>query len=710
VDNIAGGRTGDLPAESTSFVGRRREVARLRRLLARCRLVTVTGVGGVGKTRLAVRVAAQLRAGMPDGVCFVDLSALRDLPHWTGEVADPQPAARAVASALAIREDSVGRPLRRVIDYLARRRMLLVLDSCEPVLLGCARLVQALLTNCPGVRILATSRQLFEVSGEFAFAVDPLPVPDSDTLSVPSHELARCASVALLVARARAVRPGFELGEENRHAVAGICRRLDGIPLAIELVAARLATLDVRQVLDQLADRFDPRDQAGAAGRHGTLRACIDWSFGLCTEPERRLWARLSIFADGFDLDAVEGVCADDELPRRDLLGVVAGLVGKSVLVTERIGDRARYRMLDTIREYGYGKLGSAGAVASLRRRHLDWYEQLVARARDDFISPRQPYWLDRLGREHPNLRAAVEHSLTEPGQAEAALRIAVTMPWAQWVTRGLFGEGRRWLTVGLSGIEPATGLHARALLLVGCLAAWQGDYETAARQVDQGEDLARSVADPGALAFAPYVRGLVEAMRGEQRTALRLLEQALTRLSRLPHPDAELRLRILLALGVNAALGGDRAAAVSWYREIVAFAEVRGGSYYRSTALWALGVEAFRRGSPGEAAAHVAASLQIKQERLPIDRYGTALCLETMAWIAAAADRYERAAVLLGAADAVWDRIGTTITAHGNLIGTHEACRRASQDLLGTDGYATAFRRGRELAYDKAIAYALDR
>ena len=363
--------------------------------------------------------------------------------------------------------------------------------------------------------------------------------------------------------------------------------------------------------------------------------------------------------------------------------------------------------MLDTIRDYGRARL--AGAELRLRRRHGDWYEQLVARARSDFISPRQPCWLDRLSREHANLRAAVEFSLAEPGRAEAVLRIAVTMPWAYWVTRGLFGEARRWIDAGIARVPPGTVHCCHALLLASCLAGLQGQFDAAARCLEQGEDLARSLNDPVGLVLVPYGRGMAAGLRNDLPTAIRLLEQALDRLSELPQPDVELRLRILLALGVDASLVGRREQADQRYRQILAIAEARGGSYYRSVALWAMGIEAFRRGDLGEATAQVTASLRIKGERLSIDRYGTTLCLETMASIAAGVREYRRAATLLGAADAVWDEMGTSIAAHGNLVGAHDACVRQARDHLGADRYARAFRHGRELSYHEAICYALD-
>ena len=332
-----------------------------------------------------------------------------------------------VTATLGLREQGGGSPLRGLVGQLADRQLLLILDNCEHLIPASAIFADALLRGCPGLRILATSREPLAIAGEMLFPVPPLPAPDPGQR--PSlAELGRYEAAALFLARAQAVAPGFGLTADNHLAVAELCHRLDGLPLAIELAAARIRTLAPQQILDRLSDRFRllSRGNRAAPERQQTLRACVDWSFDLCAKPERILWARASVFTGGFELDAVEGVCADEHLPEADLLELVAGLVDKSILTREDVGashaEAARYRMLETIRDYGQDKLGEAGEDAVLRRRHRDWHQQLAARTRAEGVSDRSAYWMARLTREHPNLCAALEFCLTEPGGAEAAL------------------------------------------------------------------------------------------------------------------------------------------------------------------------------------------------------------------------------------------------------------------------------------------------
>jgi predicted ATPase len=311
---------GNLSAEVTSFVGRRREVGEVKRALAESRLVTLTGVGGTGKTRLAVRVAGDLRRVFGDGVWFVDLTQLHGPELVARELQDPDVLAFLVTATLGLRQAG-GSPLQTLVGELADRRMLLVLDNCEHLLPGSAVFADRLLRGCPEVRILATSREPLAIAGEVLLPVPPLSAPD--LRQRPSlAELGRCESVALFLARVQAAVPAFQLTQANHVAVAELCHRLDGLPLAIELAAARVRALAPEQILGRMADRFAllSRGSRSAPERQQTLRACVDWSFDLCAKEERLLWARLSVFVGGFELDAVEGVCADEKLAEVDLL------------------------------------------------------------------------------------------------------------------------------------------------------------------------------------------------------------------------------------------------------------------------------------------------------------------------------------------------------------------------------------------------------
>ena len=349
---------GNLPAELTSFVGRRREVARARSLLGGSRLVTITGVGGVGKTRLALRTAAEARRAFRDGVWLVDLASLTD----------PGLVAQAVGSALGLRYQSTRWPLSILSDYLAGRQILLVLDNCEHLLDACAVLVDVLLRAAADLRILATSRQPLGIDGEQIMQVPTLSVPDPECLP-PVEAMGQYEAVTLFAERAASVRHDFALTEDNCGPVVLVCRRLGGIPLAVELAARRLRALSVEQLLDRLADRYRllTADNRAALPRQQTLRALIDWSFNLCSPPEQALWVRVSVFAGEFDVDMAEGVCGGEDLPHADMLDLLTALVDKSIFTAAEAGGRMRYRMLDTIRQYGRDRLAAAGQEAVMR-------------------------------------------------------------------------------------------------------------------------------------------------------------------------------------------------------------------------------------------------------------------------------------------------------------------------------------------------------
>ena len=575
---------GNLPAELTSFVGRREDLREVGRLLGESRLVTLTGVGGTGKTRLALRVGAKLRRAFDDGVWFVDLTQLQGTGLVTQNVQDPDVLTFLVMATLGLRQRGGGRPLDMVVEHLAGRQVLLILDNCEHVIPAGALVADALLRACPGLRILATSREPLAISGEVLVPVPPLPAPD------PRHRLrladtVRYESVALFLARAQTAMPDFQLTEDNHLAVAELCHRLDGLPLAIELAAARIPVLAPAQILDRLRDRFAllSRGSRSAPARQRTLRACVDWSFDLCTKPERLLWARMSVFAGAVDLEDVEGVCADGHLAEADLLDLVTVLVSRSVLVRDDARDDqpgpARYWMLQTIRDYGQARLHEAGEGAVLRRRHRDWYQRLLDRARAERIAGQHGYWLARLGREHADLRAAMEFCLTEPGEAEAALRLAVAVPRLYWRAEGLFSEGRRWLDRALAQATAPTVLRARALMANSQLAFGQGDPDAGMRLLDEAEEVARQVDAAVVLAYAALYRGLAAMHANDLPAAIETLDRAWTTLSEVPdpEPDLDLRLNLLLTLVMATGLAGDYERAGACVQEILAIVEPRG-------------------------------------------------------------------------------------------------------------------------------------
>ena len=447
---------GNLPAELTSFVGRRGEVAEVRRLLAESRLVTLTGVGGVGKTRLALRAAARLRRAFRDGVWLVQLDQLRE-----GALV-----AQAIAGALGL-HGRAGAPEEALADYVADRQLLLVLDNCEQLVDAAAKLADLLLRGAAGLRVLATSRESLNIVGETVLPLAPLPAPEARR-PLTLAELARFPAVALFADRAGHAVPGFAVTTANMAAVAGICRRVEGLPLALELAAARLRVLSPEQIEARLGDRLGLLTGGCRANpaRQQTLRASIEWSYELCSGPERLLWARLSVFAGGFELDAAEGICADDRLAAGDVLDLLAALADKSVLIAEHgEGGGVRYRLPETLREYGKERLQESGEYPTLRRRHRDWYEQLARQADAGWLSPQMTDRVARLFREHANVQAAQDFCQAEPGEAEAGLRIAMHVWTFYYRNAGYLSEGRYWVGQAL-GEQAFQAAYTRGLEL----------------------------------------------------------------------------------------------------------------------------------------------------------------------------------------------------------------------------------------------------
>ena len=619
--------TGNLPAELTSFVGRRGELAEVRRLLAGSRLVTLTGVGGVGKTRLALRAAAELRRAFPGGVWLVRLDQLREEAL----------VAQAVAGALGLQDRAGFSPEAALADYLAGRQLLLVLDNCEHLVDAVAKLADLLLRAAAGLRVLATSREALIIDGEMVLPVPPLPVPEEGQ-PLTAAGLGVFPAVRLFAERAAQVVPGFAVTEANRAAVAGICRRLEGLPLAIELAAAQTRVLSPEQIDARLGDRLGllTRGSRTHPARQQTLRASIEWSYELCSRAERRLWARLSVFAGGFELDAAEGICADHRLAAGDMLELLAALAGKSILTAEHREGVARYRLPETLREFGQERLHESGEDTALRRRHRDWHEQLARRADTGWLSPQIADWTARLFREHANVEAAQDFCQAEPGEAEAGLRIALHVWLFYYWDAGHVSEGRYRLGQVLARAGEPTVWRARGLLLAGFLAAVSGDRGAALPLLEQGTGLAGQLDDPATRAFAAWAAGHVCLFAGDLPQAIAHCEDGLAVL-----PAAAVcgrqRARLLIGLARAAGLAGDEERAVACHRELAALTEA-GSEYirrgYSAWSLWALGAAAWRRGDLDRATGLHQQSLRLRARRS--NRMGTAYCVEVLAWIAA--------------------------------------------------------------------------
>ena len=691
--------TGNMPAELTSFVGRRGELAEVRRLLAGSRLVTLTGVGGVGKTRLALRAAAGLRRAFRDGVWLVRLDQLRDEAL----------VAQAVAGALGLQDRAGYAPAAALAEYLAGRQLLLVLDNCEHLVDAVAKLADLLLRAAAGLRVLATSREALTIDGEMVLAVPPLPVPEAGQ-PLTAAELGVIPAARLFAERAAQVVPGFALTEANAAAVAGICARLEGLPLAIELAAARLPVLSAEQIDERLGDRLGLLTRGGRTrpARQQTLRASIEWSYELCSPAERLLWARLSVFAGGCELDAAEGICADHRLAADDVLELLAGLAGKSVLVAEHREGMARYWLPEPLREYGQERLQESGEYSALRRRHRDWHEQLARQTDTDWLSPQMTEWAARLHREHANVQAAQDFCQAEPGEVEAGLRIALHIwPYYYWGA-GHVSEGRYRLGQALAQAGEPTIWRARGLLLAGLLAAIGGDRGAAQPLLEQGSGLADQLDDPVTQAFAASAAGIACLFAGDLPRAIASCEDGL---AVLPAAAVHARQRaiLLIVLAMAAGLAGDEERVVACHRELDALTEA-GGEFSRHTysawPLWALGVAAWRRGALDRATGLQQQSLRLRVRRN--DRMGTTFCVEALAWIAASRQQHERAAVLLGTATGLWQSMGTTPDGNQPMAGHHRDCERQARQALGEAAFQAAYHRGLGLPTADAVAYAL--
>ncbi|MGV9949648.1 protein kinase domain-containing protein [Rhodococcus aetherivorans] len=688
------GATGGLPLELTSFVGRRHELTEAKNLLAGSRLVTLTGIGGVGKTRLAVRVAAAVQRDYADGVRLVEL----------GELHDRSSLLDAVAAAVGLRDRS-GRPVREVlVEFLAPRQVLVVLDNCEQVIDAVADLAELLLRACPRVRILATSREPLAIGGEAVLAVPPLPVPDPEIERQTSlRASARYEAVALFVERAAAAVPGFALTEDNAATVARICHRLDGLPLPIELAAARLRALSPEQILDRLTDRYTllTRGHRGAPTRQQTLRWCIDWSYELCTAVEQRVWGRVAVFAGSFDLDAAEQVCGEG-LAAGEVLDTLTALVDKSILIREEAGSVVRFRMLETLRDYGAEKLGRSGEDLGVRRRHRDWYEALALTAEAEWISARQLDWIARLKREQPNLRAALEFSVED--DPAAGLRTATAL-YLFWSSQGFYHEGRRWYERLLARQDgPPTLERAKGLYAASVMASVQGDLPAGTTMVAHGRTLAAQTTDPLIRAFVDAADGRLGVLRGDLDHARSHLESALAQFS--ARGDRTLETTALTTLGTAYGLSGLTEQAVECHERVLAITNTHGETVHRSYALWALGIILWQQGDADRAVRFLEDSLALsRQVRSP---HNVAACLAALAWISADQRDARRAAVLLGAADGLAQAIGSSPIIHSTLVVHHDECARRTRQTLGDNAFSAAHRRGEQFDLDAAIAYAL--
>jgi len=676
---------GNLPAEITTFVGRRGERTEIKRLLSGSRLVTLTGFGGVGKTRLALRAADDLQRAFSGGAWLVELATLTD----------PALLADTTAKSLGLRTRGKDSATDALAGHLGARDVLLVLDNCEHLLDACALLVGTLLRACPGLRVLATSREPLRCRGETVLPVAPLTVPAAGAGGPAGSD-----AISLFAERARSADAGFDITDANRDEVAAICRRLDGIPLALELAAVQLRGLSPAELLERLSDHLEltgPRSR-GAPERQRTLRGCIEWSYELCTPDERGLWARASVFAGGFEIDAVEAVCRTGD-SAEPVLQTALALVEKSILTREDHGGRTRYRMLEVIRRYGADQLDPAEAT-TVRRRHRDFYKCLVARAEPEWFGTQQRRWMHRLALEHPNLRAAMGFCLGDPAETEAGLEIAGRLRDA-WVALGALNEGAHWLERLLTAGPVSPGAQVRALWTAAWLAVMKGDLATAKPLIIAGIRLARSL-DEQSRALMTQVSAIYTMFAGDLPKAIARAEQTLAVFRATGDRNQEISSLIIAQMAYGYAR--EPGPALERYAACLELAEEVGETWFRSYAIWNAGTVHWQCGRADEALTLLRQALRLK--RGITDELGLAVCLETLACVTADSDPH-RAAKLLGVAGARWARMGVTVTTipwTGQAHADAEARLRAE---LGDRGFELAQRQGCALDPEEGLDLA---
>ncbi|MFD7326805.1 ATP-binding protein [Streptomyces sp. NPDC059875] len=681
-------RRSNLPAELNRFIGRAYERDELTRLLGESRLVTVVGVGGVGKSRLCLSVASDTQKRYVDGAWLADLSALRD----------PDLVALAVVEALGLTDHTLRTPQETLTEHLAERRLLLVVDGFEHLVEECAPLVRELLRRSPGLTVLALGRRPLRVDGETVYTLAPMGEEDA---------------ARLFTERAQATgAPGMR-GDRDPDVVRELCRRLDGIPLALELAAARLPLLTAEQVLHRLDDRFRLLTDGtrGALPRHQTLRTAIGWSHELCTPRERLLWARLSVFAGPFDLEAVEYVCGGPDLPAEGVLEVLGGLLAQSLVAREDTSAGPRYRLLDTVSAYGAEWLAALGDTERMRRRHRDWYMGLATWCELEWFSPRQAEVAACTDAALPNLRAALELCLELPDEAHLAQHLAGTL-WFYWAGCGRLSEGRHWLdrALALDSEHADHAVHAgarlKALWVLGYVAILQGDSTAAVAALHECGEGARSAGNPVAEAYATHRMGCLALLSDDMPRAEELIGRALEAYREL----GELNSNVLMGqveLAMARVFQGDLEGAVALCAEVREICEERGERWTRAYALYVLAYAAWIRGDHGEARGLLAECVTINHTFH--DLVGLVLAIELLALVTAAEGDPAEAAVLQGAALPVWDSVGLQLFGSGHFNGARALCEQQAGEALGAERYGASVREGRRLSLDATVDRALD-
>jgi len=681
--------SGNLPAEITSFVGRRQQLGEIRKKLTAARLVSLVGPGGAGKSRLALRIAADLARGFADGAWWVELAEVRD-----GALV-----ANAVVAALDLRDQAGTQPAQILASYLREKRLLLVVDNCEHLLGEAAELVAEVLRAAPNVRVITTSREPLQVPGEQVVAVPPLELPAGNG----TESLARLRqneAVMLFTERAAAASGAFELTNENRAAIVGLCRRLDGLPLAIELAAVRTRALAVEQILERLSDRFALLTGGGrvALPRHQTLETTIDWSYELLGETEQALLRRLCVFAGRFTLEDVESVCASDDLPAAEVLDTMTSLVDKSLVTKEDVRSFACYRLHETMREYATLKLRGAHEESDLEERCLEYYRatclQSVDQARYRLVD-----WLAWADLEIDNIRAVL-HRCVARGDLARGLDIAASMGY-YWITHGTT-ESVRWLDQLLAAEVAAPATLVRAYYIRGWLSLLQADATTARAWIARAVATARETHQLAKLSESLSIAATIESVAGDLEAARRFLEQAEEITPGLR--DYPAKIELLLSRAVLALVEGDLETARAVSLEGLRLSREAGDLYQVEAMLGNLGMVGVLAGDLETAKSRFVESLQVARQ---IDnRLGQYWRLAGLGWYAANSGQVRVAAQLLGAAQAVATGAGAGMM--GPAVPLLAEAKESAIGALGAAKFEAEFEAGKQMSRDMAVRLAL--
>jgi predicted ATPase/DNA-binding SARP family transcriptional activator len=687
----------NLPLALSSFIGRGREVAEVEGLLSDRRLLTLCGPGGCGKTRLALAVARDLVEAFEGGAWWVELAS----------ISDPDLVPRALAQALGVREVPGRSPTEALVEYLEPREALVVLDNCEHLIEGCAALADALLRACPGLRLLATSREPMRVTGEASWSVPSLSLPDPQGRPT-GEQLMGYEAVRLFVERATEANAGFQLTERNAPVVAGLCRKLDGIPLAIELAAARTRVLTVGQISEKLEDPLSllTTGSRTAAPRHQTLRAALRWSHELLDEQERELLGRLSVFAGGWDLEAAEAVGTGEPVEAGRVLDLLSQLVDKSLVVVESSpldAQALRYRMLEPVRQYALERLEQSGEAEETRRRHAAYFLALAEEAHPKLRA--EVEWLERLEQENGNLRGALSWALADD-EIETAARLGWEL-WLFWWLRNHQPEGRRWVESILQRREELPPrLRVRAMMVRGAMAYGQGDFEAIERFGEELMEVSREAGrDALAEAWAHMGPGLIALAQVDLEAAKKHLEVALPLLREAG--DDGLATQTHIWLGTVLLLEGDHEGARGRFEEALALARSMGDRVTSYLALFNLAQLALADGDYDTAFSRFAEGIVPSEESG--DRGNVAYILEGLGVVAGARGEAGRAARLLGASEALISDLGLRGHTYYQFDRSiYERINARARAALGEAAYEAALDEGRAMSPEQAIEYVL--